>query len=65
MKSASRRWLAALAVGKLIEAGADLNARTDSGNLPLAVAATAVVLLCTVLLVIGILLRFVNVRKEL
>ena len=28
-------------------------------------AATAVVLLCTVLLVIGILLRFVNIRKEL
>lgn len=28
-------------------------------------AATAVVLLCTVLLVIGIMLRFVNIRKEL
>ncbi|MWB76600.1 ABC transporter permease subunit [Pseudooceanicola sp. 216_PA32_1] len=28
-------------------------------------AATAVVLLCTVLIVIGILLRFVNIRKEL
>ena len=28
-------------------------------------AATAVVLLCTVLLMIGILLRFVNIRKEL
>ena len=29
------------------------------------VAAWAVVLLCTVLLVIAILLRFVNIRKEL